>query len=97
MSQSRFMSAPHLKRALGLWNLVFYGIIMVQPTAPMPVFGIVSETAQGHVVSAVLVATRPAWRRARLAEKVLRLRPEQPHGAGPVVGADVAVGAADQD
>lgn len=47
---------PHLRRALGLWDLVFYGIILIQPTAPMPLFGVVSQEARGHVVTAVLIA-----------------------------------------
>lgn len=45
-----------LRRSLGLWGLVFTGIIMIQPTAPMPLFGVVHETARGHVVSAILLA-----------------------------------------
>lgn len=45
-----------LRRSLSLWGLVFTGIIMIQPTAPMPLFGVVHETARGHVVSAILVA-----------------------------------------
>jgi putrescine importer len=49
-------TAPKLRRALGLWNLVLYGIVVIQPTAPMPVFGVVSERAHGHVVTAVLIA-----------------------------------------
>jgi len=49
-------SGPRLKRALGLWDLVFYGIILIQPTAPMPPFGVVSQVAHGHVVTTVLIA-----------------------------------------
>ena len=49
-------SAPRLKRALGLWDLVFYGIILIQPTAPMPPFGVVNQVAHGHVVTTVLIA-----------------------------------------
>ncbi len=49
-------SGAHLKRALGLWDLVFYGIILIQPTAPMPPFGVVSQVAHGHVVTTVLIA-----------------------------------------
>ncbi len=48
--------APKLRRALGLWDLILYGIVVIQPTAPMPVFGVVSEKARGHVVTAVLLA-----------------------------------------
>jgi putrescine importer len=47
---------PRLRRTLGLWDLVFCGIILVQPTAPMPVFGIVGQEAKGHVVTAILIA-----------------------------------------
>lgn len=45
-----------LHRSLGLWDLVFIGIILVQPTAPMPLFGVVQQEAHGHVVTAVLIA-----------------------------------------
>jgi amino acid transporter len=41
---------------LTLAQLVVTGVIMIQPTAPMPLFGIVYDQARGHVVSAVLVA-----------------------------------------
>src|SRR5437016_14224963 len=47
---------PTLKRALGLRDLLLYGIIIVQPTAPMPSFGVVSAEARGHVVTAILIA-----------------------------------------
>jgi amino acid transporter len=47
---------PGLRRALGLWDLVFYGIVLIQPTAPMPLFGVVHQEAQGHVVTTVLIA-----------------------------------------
>ena len=49
-------TAPRLKRALGLWDLVLYGIIVIQPTAPMPAFGAFSNAGKGHVVTAVLIA-----------------------------------------
>jgi putrescine importer len=45
-----------LRRSLGLWDAVFIGIIMVQPTAPMPLFGVVSDQAKGHVVTTILIA-----------------------------------------
>ncbi len=35
---------------------MIYGIIIVQPTGPMPVFGVIYEQARGHVVSAILLA-----------------------------------------
>ena len=45
-----------LHRSLTLRQLVITGIIMIQPTAPMPLFGVVATEAKGHVVTAVLVA-----------------------------------------
>ena len=39
-----------------MWDLVFYGIVLIQPTAPMPLFGVVSQVASGHVVTTVLIA-----------------------------------------
>jgi putrescine importer len=45
-----------LHRSLRLRDLVFYGIVVIQPTAPMPMFGVVSQEARGHVVTAVLIA-----------------------------------------
>lgn len=52
------MTAAHseLKRTLGLRDLVLTGIILVQPTAPMPLFGVVQQKAQGHVVTTILIA-----------------------------------------
>ncbi len=47
---------PHLKRALGLWDLVFYGIVLITITAPLPIFGIISNEAKGHVVLTILIA-----------------------------------------
>ncbi|MBM3757323.1 MAG: APC family permease [Acidobacteria bacterium] len=49
-------SAPALRRALHLRHLIFMGLIIIQPTAPMPLFGVVSNKAGGHVVSTILVA-----------------------------------------
>jgi len=45
-----------LKRSLGYWDLILYGIILIQPTAPMPSFGVIYNEAHGHVVAAILCA-----------------------------------------
>ncbi|MBM3763380.1 MAG: APC family permease [Acidobacteria bacterium] len=50
------MPEPSLRRTLTLPALIFTGIIMIQPTAPMPLFGVVHETAKGHIVTAILIA-----------------------------------------
>jgi amino acid transporter len=53
--QSAAVSGPSLKRALGLPGLLLYGIILIQPTAPMPLYGAAAVAAQGHVVTIVLI------------------------------------------
>jgi putrescine importer len=45
-----------LKRSLRFFDLVLYGIILIQPTAPMPSFGVIYKDANGHVVTAILLA-----------------------------------------
>lgn len=45
-----------LKRSLRFRDLVLYGIILIQPTAPMPSFGVIYHEARGHVVTAILLA-----------------------------------------
>src|ERR1700722_16449385 len=45
-----------LKRSLRFWDLILYGIILIQPTAPMPSFGVIYQEARGHVVTAILLA-----------------------------------------
>src|SRR6266700_7953469 len=49
-------STPKLRRTLTLWDLILYGVIVIQPVAPMAVFGVISERGQGHVVTTVLIA-----------------------------------------
>ncbi|HTR41845.1 MAG TPA: APC family permease [Pseudomonadales bacterium] len=48
-------NAPQLKRALGLSALIIYGIVLIQPTAPMPLFGAAAVAGGGHVVTAILI------------------------------------------
>ncbi len=50
------LSGIGLRRTLGLWDLILYGIVIIQPVAPMPSFGVVSTVARGHVVTAILIA-----------------------------------------
>jgi putrescine importer len=50
-------AAPQsLRRVLRLQDLIFYGIVIIQPTAPMPVFGVVSQQSRGHVVTDIVIA-----------------------------------------
>lgn len=45
-----------LSRSLRLWDLILYGIIVRQPTAPMPLFGVLTNRGRGHAVTTILVA-----------------------------------------
>jgi len=47
---------PRLKRSLTLWDLILYGVIVIQPVAPMSVFGVLSDRGHGHVVTTILIA-----------------------------------------
>ncbi len=51
------MAGPvRLHRALGLWNLIIIGMVIIQPTAPMGIYGVISNKAHGHVVTTILIA-----------------------------------------
>jgi len=39
---------PQLRRVLTLWDLVCYGIVLIQPIAAMPLFGIADKLSRGH-------------------------------------------------
>jgi amino acid transporter len=55
-NDSATSSGPRLRRTLTLWDLILYGVIVIQPVAPMSVFGVLSERGKGHVVTAILIA-----------------------------------------
>ena len=45
-----------LSRVLGLWDLIIIGIVIIQPIAPMGIYGVISNEARGHVVTTILIA-----------------------------------------
>lgn len=47
---------PRLKRVLGLRDLIFYGIVLIQPIAAIGLFGIASKGSQGHMVTTLFIA-----------------------------------------
>ena len=49
-------NASRLRRTLTLRDLILYGVIVVQPVAPMSVYGVLSERSHGHVVTTILIA-----------------------------------------
>lgn len=53
---SYITAGPRLRRTLTLRDLILYGIIVIQPVAPMSAFGVLSERGRGHVVTAILIA-----------------------------------------
>ena len=55
-SATETAAVPRLERSLKLWHLIVYGVVIIQPTAPMGIYGVVSNVARGHVVSTVLIA-----------------------------------------
>src|SRR5712691_10009960 len=49
-------SAPRLKRVLTLWDLIFYGIVLIQPIAPVPLYGVAQKLSDGHFAAIILIA-----------------------------------------
>jgi hypothetical protein len=45
-----------LRKVLTLWDLIFYGLVLIQPTAPIPLFGVAQKLSNGHTVTTILVA-----------------------------------------
>ncbi|MGA7887533.1 MAG: APC family permease [Acidobacteriaceae bacterium] len=49
-------SELRLRKVLTLWDLIFYGMVLIQPTAPIPLFGVAQKLSNGHTVTTILVA-----------------------------------------
>ena len=49
-------STSGLRRVLTRRDLILYGLVILTPTAPFPVYGIVQQTSHGHAALAYLVA-----------------------------------------
>src|SRR6201981_2478842 len=47
---------PGLRRTLTLWDLILYGVIVIQPVAPMSVYGVLMKRGHGHAVTTILIA-----------------------------------------
>ena len=50
------VQVPHLRRVLTLWDLVFYGIVLIQPIAPVPLYGVAQKLSDGHFATIILIA-----------------------------------------
>jgi amino acid transporter len=49
-------SELRLRKVLSLWDLIFYGMVLIQPVAPIPLFGVAQKLSNGHTVTTILVA-----------------------------------------
>ena len=47
---------PRLRRTLSLADLIFYGIVLIQPIAPVPLYGVAQKLSDGHFVTIILIA-----------------------------------------
>jgi putrescine importer len=44
------------RRTLKLSDLIFYGIVLIQPIAPIPLYGVAQKLSDGHFVTIILIA-----------------------------------------
>src|SRR5207245_9701842 len=44
------------RRVLTLWDLVVYGVVLIQPIAPVGIFGVALKISKGHAVTTILIA-----------------------------------------
>lgn len=49
------MAVP-TKRLLTLWDLIFFGIVLIQPIAPVPLYGVAQQLSDGHFATIILIA-----------------------------------------
>jgi putrescine importer len=52
----RVSSVPRLRPVLTLGDLIFYGIVLIQPIAPVPLYGVAQKLSDGHFVTIILIA-----------------------------------------
>lgn len=50
------MASKHFTRTLTRRDLIIYGLVILTPTAPYPVYGIVQSVSNGHAALSYLVA-----------------------------------------
>jgi len=55
-STAALSGVPRLRRTLTLWDLIFYGIVLIQPIAPVPLYGVAQKLSDGHFVTIILIA-----------------------------------------
>src|ERR1035438_1222265 len=64
-------SPPRLRRVLGLGDLVFYGLVLIQPVGAVEIFGLADQKSFGHVTLTIFIALAAmmltAWSYGRMA------------------------------
>ena len=64
-------SPPRLRRVLGLGDLVFYGLVLIQPVGAVGIFGLADQKSFGHVTLTIFIALAAmmltAWSYGRMA------------------------------
>jgi len=64
-------AAPRLRRVLGMGDLVFYGLVLIQPVGAVGIFGLADQKSFGHVTLTLLIALAAmmltAWSYGRMA------------------------------
>ena len=64
-------SPPRLRRVLGLGDLVFYGLVLIQPVGAVGIFGLADQRSFGHVTLTIFIALAAmmltAWSYGRMA------------------------------
>jgi len=62
---------PRLRRVLGLGDLVFYGLVLIQPVGAVGIFGLADQKSSGHVTLTIFIALAAmmltAWSYGRMA------------------------------
>lgn len=44
------------RRSLTLWDLIVYGIVLIQPIAPVPPYGFAQQLSNGHFATTIVIA-----------------------------------------
>ncbi len=56
MSNEAGGGGQQFRRTLKLSDLIFYGIVLIQPIAPVPLYGVAQKLSDGHFVTIILIA-----------------------------------------
>src|SRR5580765_8228413 len=56
VAPSEKQEPPRLRRVLGLGDLIFYGIVLIQPIGAVGPFGLANKMSLGHVTATILIA-----------------------------------------